>query len=321
MTQKWLPDFYQPQAINAGVLQPRLQKAGLLGRQMSRDFRPASEDPIKTLMMIVDMTNGFMHFDDESERELPVKNMDLAVRNLAEFIYGHGSEVITDYMIFFDHHFKFQIDSQEAWRLADGSMPNWWEPIFLSDFETRVWPFRPKDRNRFLKFLQRTAPLVESGQMAPLMPWPTHSRAGTPGEALVGTLAEAIEWQSNARGIDPYFIPKGYLHDEPWYGAFESVLGKLSGDDPYSFIRRFDRILVAGIAGDVCLMGTMEQHIDWFGPNGMDDNPETLANTFYMTDMTALVFPDAREKYDEHLLDMTKNYINVLTTEQLINTL
>lgn len=304
------PAYYRPGLIKVSPDQPQLLEAARAG--LASCLRPVTTRETGTLLLAVDLLNGFMDFDVQSLCELPVPGTAKMVQSVVDYVYGFP-ETIDGVMMVGDDHPPFTIDSMAYWRRPNGSMvqPN----TLISYGEVKcgeLLPIFPEDREWCEYYLQR----VEREKLPPVIAWKGHCRWGTPGAALVGALAEAIEYLSVGRGFQPEYMAKGFVRQTAWYGAFAPVIPYRNARKNTAALKRigqYRKVVMAGVAGDFCQQETARQIVRYF----LKVNPAFLRNVFFVTDWTALVFESSRPAYEEFLEWLRSNYVNVVRSEDL----
>ncbi len=241
----------------------------------------ANEDTRKVALLIVDGQWDFV----SPLGGLPVPGAVGDMQRLIEFIYKNLGD-ITSILASMDAHLLYHIFSATWWVDRNGNPPKGYQPITYADIKSGAWKpiIDPLWSTEYVKKLQAQA-------QKPLMIWPAHCLEGTPGQALVPALSEAIMYHSTARGSQPTYLKKGKNARTEHYGIFKAEI-----EDPkdvstqlnttiLDIIAKNDLIYVAGEAKSHCVLETMNQLVAYFGKT----QPETIKKIRFMMDCTSSV--------------------------------
>lgn len=247
----------------------------------NRTKTTANEDKRKLALLIVDGQWDFV----SPLGGLPVPGAIADIQRLIEFIYKNLGD-ITSIFASMDAHLLYHIFSSTWWRDRNGNPPPPYTPIFYKDIKAVNWKpiIDPLWSTEYVKKLEAQA-------QKPLMIWPTHCLQGTPGQALVPALSEAIMYHAAARGSQPTYLEKGKNPRTEHYGIFKAEI-----EDPkdvstqlnttvLDIISKNDLIYVAGEAKSHCVLETMNQLVAYFGKT----QPETIKKIRFLMDCTSSV--------------------------------
>lgn len=247
----------------------------------NRTKTTANEDKRKLALLIVDGQWDFV----SPLGGLPVPGAIADIQRLIEFIYKNLGD-ITSIFASMDAHLLYHIFSSTWWRNRDGNPPPPYTAIFYKDIKAVNWKpiIDPLWSTEYVKKLEAQA-------QKPLMIWPTHCLQGTPGQALVPALSEAIMYHAVARGSQPTYLEKGKNPRTEHYGIFKAEI-----EDPkdvstqlntmvLDIIAKNDLIYVAGEAKSHCVLETMNQLVAYFGKT----QPETIKKIRFLMDCTSSV--------------------------------
>lgn len=197
-----------------------------------------------TLLLIIDPQNDFV----DSKGSLFVPGAPEAVKNIAEFIKGHGNE-LNGIAVTMDTHHRFHIAHPKFWTPE----PKPFTKITSKDIEDR-------------KYVPANETYYETGwgyvkSIGELTIWPEHCLIGTSGWAIPEVLTEAIHsWEIQK---DPIEFAEYYQKGEnPFFEAFSLFTSAPGYEDyrPYADIdifSEYDEIIVCGFAKDVCVANTV----------------------------------------------------------------
>lgn len=271
------PVFYDPATLGSLNL-PKVAEATDEGRQMN--LAPATGDKQKVILVNVDFQVDFVF----PNGALPVTNALGDVERTVDWIFRNLDQ-LTTIASSIDSHIPVQIFYPTWWVDANGNMPDPYTMITLKDVEDGKWKpvVDPVWTRNYLTELDR-------GGKKTLMIWPFHCMIGTPGQALVPNLMEAIAFHSAARRSQPVFLVKGSIPQTENYSIVEPEVKypkHPAGDlnTPFlDLVSRHDLVYVAGEAKSHCVLDTMRSIVNHFA--GQDD---ILGKIRFLMDCTSSV--------------------------------
>ncbi|HCQ31355.1 TPA: hypothetical protein DIU27_03170 [Candidatus Collierbacteria bacterium] len=275
------PSLYKASDIGK-IYKPRPEFATL--GMNNRTPKTAFEDKRKVGVLFVDGENDFINLDGG----LPVPGaIEDSQRFLENFFYPNFGDITSVYASMDDHPL-FSIFFYTWWRNRHGEAPgnNDFTAITYADIKSGAWKpiIDPLWSTEYVKKLEAQA-------KKPLMIWPLHCLQGTPGQALIPALSEALLYHSAARGSQLTRISKGMNPRTEHYGIFKAEI-----EDPKDVstqlntavldaIAKHDLIYVAGQAKSHCVLETMTQLVEYFGKT----QPETIKKIRFLMDCTSSV--------------------------------
>jgi nicotinamidase-related amidase len=251
---------YRPSDVGQ-LYQARTDEFIEVGKQSN--FSPASDDKIKTLLLLIDMQIDFIHTDGS----LCVPGAIADTRRLIEFIYVKTDQ-ITRINATFDSHVPTMIFFPSWWINPNTQKaPPPFTTITSQDIISKVWTpiFDPGWSYFYVQELEK--------QNKNLIIWPYHTLQGTAGHLLSPALSEAIAYHSSARKTNPVYIQKGTTPQTENYGIFTPEVEyqttpriSKTSISLLNDIFSFDRIVVAGQASSHCVLETLKQAATLFPP-------------------------------------------------------
>lgn len=254
-----LPGYYQPKQIGT-LVTPNVADAAAVGR--SAGLSNANADGEKTYLLLVDIQIDFIHPDGA----LYIPGSIDDTRRTVEWIYNNAGR-ITKIGATLDTHLPIQIFHPPWWVDADGNHPAPYTAITGESIQSGQWHalYEPEWSAQYAEILEEQAKKV-------LMIWPYHVLLGTPGQALVPALAEAIAYHAAARGAQPEYVVKGLIPKSENYSAIEpevKVPDHPQGDVNQALLddmATYDVIYVAGQAKSHCLLETVGSMVRHYPP-------------------------------------------------------
>lgn len=244
------PSFYQSEKVGR-LFVP--DTATAVGTGQDARLKPAAEDDLRTLLMLVDPQVDFIHVDGT----LSVPGAVEDTRRTIEWILNN-TEQITDIKASLDSHTPIQIFYPTWWVNDRGEHPAPYTAVTAESVEKGTWqPTVEKDWS--VEYVHR----LEKQAKKTLMIWPYHTMIGTPGHAITPALYEAIVYHSAARESKPEFLVKGSIPKTEHYSIIEpevKVPDEPLGDLNLPFLESlltYDRIYVAGQAKSHCVLETV----------------------------------------------------------------
>lgn len=273
-----IPDFFEAENVGAVWRVPYEERA-----RQARDWTnhlgipPASADPTKTWLLLIDVQNTFcipdfeLYVGGRSGRGAIEDNT-----RLCEFIYRHLGN-ITKITATMDTHKTMQVFHPIFFVDQDGNHPAPYTDIHVPELRDGQWRFNPALADQFgiapdygqQMMIHYAEELQKSGKYA-LTIWPYHGMLGGIGHALVSSVAEALFFHSVARLAQTDIVIKGEAPFTENYSVIgpevlRGPMGELLGVHDQSFIQQlqeFDRLIVAGQAKSHCVAWTVSDLLD-----------------------------------------------------------
>jgi nicotinamidase-related amidase len=296
-----IPEFFDAAKVSAVWRIPYEQRA-----QDARDFalrtslQPASVDPAKTWLMLIDVQNTFCIPD--FELYVGGRSGHGAVEDnvrLCEFIYRNLGE-ITHITATMDTHQTMQVFHAIFFVGKDGNHPAPYTDIHASELREGTWMFNPALASEFSiapeygqqMMIYYAEELEKKGKYA-LTIWPYHAMLGGIGHALVSSVEEALFFHSIARNTQYDIEVKG---DKPFTENYSVVgpevltgpMGETLGAHNTKFIEKlqqFDRLIIAGQAKSHCVAWTVQDLLNDI--NAV--NPELAKKVYLLEDCSSPV--------------------------------
>lgn len=271
------PSLYQSSDVGK-LYQPRT--AEFMAEGLKTNLTPATEDKLRTILVIVDNQVDFVHEDGT----LSVPGALGDVERLIEWIYQNTGE-LTAIAASLDSHIPMQIFYPLWWENAKGEHPEPFTLITADDLRNGKWR-SVIDPKWSLEYIDELAKLGRHQ----LMIWPYHTMIGTPGHALVPPLSEAISFHSAARLNQPMFLTKGTIPQVEHYGIWEPEVQypkhPQGGTNTHmlDLLARYDLVYFAGEAKSHCVLNTMRQTLEYF-----ENQSEIIDKIRFLADCTSSV--------------------------------
>jgi nicotinamidase-related amidase len=296
-----VPEFFDSNAVGSVWRIPYEERA-----RQARDWavqyglQPASADPSKTWLMLIDVQDTFcipgfeLYVGGRSGRGAVDDNV-----RLCEFIYRNlGS--ITQITATMDTHMTMQVFHAIFFVDKNGNHPAPYTDIHVSELHNGTWTFNPALAGQFdiapeygqQMMIHYAEQLQKSGKYA-LTVWPYHAMLGGIGHALVSSVAESLFFHSIARLAQTDIVIKG---DTPFTENY-SVIGpevltgpmdELLGKHDQKFIQQLqecDRLIVAGQAKSHCVAWTVSDLLEDIAVT----DPELAKKVYLLEDCTSPV--------------------------------
>jgi nicotinamidase/pyrazinamidase len=271
------PAFYDSAKVGKLYL-PDMASAAVAGQ--ASGLLPASQDKQRIMLLLVDPQIDFIF----TEGTLCVPGAIEDTQRTIEWIYRHA-EQLTNISASLDSHTTFQIFYPTWWGNERGEHPAPFTPITTEDVRKGVW--RPLVEPTWsLQYLEK----LEQGGKYTLMIWPYHTMIGTPGNALVPALSEAIMYHAAARHAQPTWLLKGSIPQTENYSILEPEvkvpthpLGGLNTAF-LDMLAKYDLVYVAGQAKSHCVLSTMRSIIQYFAGQA-----QVIAKLRFLIDCTSSV--------------------------------
>lgn len=272
------------------------------------DIPPASEDMIRTCLLLIDVQNTFCIPDFElfvggiSGNGAVEDNI-----RLCQFIYQNIPQ-ITKIACTLDTHTAMQIFHEIFWIDDNGKHPHPLQTLISQeDIVAKKWRVNPaiaanvnrdtnEDRNLTGYCEHYVKTLTVDGKY-PLTIWPYHAMLGGIGHAIVSAVDEACFFHAIARESQTHYELKGQnsltenysiLRPEVLNDEFGNQIAEVN-DTFLQMLLEYDRLIIAGQAKSHCVAWTVSDLLDEI--QQIDTN---LANkVFLVEDLTSpVVVPD-----------------------------
>lgn len=271
------PRFYDPNKVGQ-LYAPDVLTATTAGQ--SANIKAAAQDQRRVILLLVDVQVDFVHTDGT----LSVPGAVDDTRRTIEWLYRNLPDV-TAIAASLDSHVPIQIFYPTWWADAQGNHPDPFTVISSDDLDKGRWRplVEPKWSIEYVRKLEAQAKKV-------LMIWPYHTMIGTPGHALVPSLAEAIAYHSSARRAQPTYLTKGTIAKTENYSIMEpevKVPDHPQGGVNTHFLdmlAEYDLIYVAGQAKSHCVLETTTSIMRYF-----QGQPEVIKRLRFLIDATSSV--------------------------------
>ena len=271
------PALYNPAKVGQLYL-PDMASAVAAGQ--GAGLSAASQDKERVMLLLVDAQIDFIF----TEGTLSVPGALDDTRRTIEWIYRNAGQ-LTNISASLDSHTTFQIFYPTWWGNDRGEHPAPFTPITTEDIRKGVW--RPLvDPAWSLQYVEK----LEQGGKYTLMIWPYHTMIGTPGNALVPTLSEAIMYHAAARHAQPTWLLKGSIPQTENYSILEPEvkvpshpLGGLNSTF-LDLLAKYDLVYVAGQAKSHCVLSTMRSIMQYFA-----GQPQVISKLRFLMDCTSSV--------------------------------
>jgi nicotinamidase-related amidase len=270
-----LPPFFDPNAAGRIYRVPYQQRAeDARAWAASHGVRPAAEDRVRVVLLLVDVQNTFC---------LPEHELFVAGRSgrgaiedsgrIAAFLYRNLGSV-TQVVVTLDTHSAVQIFHPIFWVDEKGGHPAPHTVITLADVESGRWRVNPalaaavalRPGFDLAAWALHYARRLAEGGKYPLVVWPYHSMVGGVGHAMVSAVEEAVFFHSIARQAPTRVEIKG---QSPLTENYSVLRPEVTEDADGSEVARAnralvehllasDRVIVAGEAKSHCVAWTVE---------------------------------------------------------------
>ena len=217
--------------------------------------------------------------------------------------------ILDDIHVTLDSHHLLDVAHPMFWKDRSGNPPAPFTIISVSDVESGVWtPRIPSFTTRMLKYVRS----LEATKKYALCIWPPHCLIGTSGAAVVPELMESLSGWVSARSATVDFVTKGSNIFTEHYGAFASEVP--DPEDPTtqlntSLIKTMeeaDVLLWAGEAATHCVMTSMSQAFNAFGP-------DSIKKSVLLTDGMSCI-PGFEQNFQDFLKEYTSKGMQTSTT-------
>lgn len=272
-----IPSFYDADQVGK-LYAPRVQAAVDAG--LKAGLLPAAHDTRRVILLLVDVQVDFVHPDGA----LSVPGAVDDTRRTIAWIFRHAGQ-LTAIAASLDSHTPMQIFYPTWWINDVGAHPAPFTPISADDVARGVWKpvIEPQWSVDYVHRLEQQARKV-------LMIWPYHTMIGTPGQALVPSLYEAIAYHAAARNTQPTFLSKGSIAKTEHYSILEpevKVPDHPLGDLNTAFLdmlASYDLIYIAGQAKSHCVLETVASIMNYF-----QRRPDVIERLRFLSDCTSSV--------------------------------
>jgi nicotinamidase-related amidase len=296
-----IPDFFDADKVGA-VWQIPYEDRARQARDWARlhGLQPASADPTKTWLMLIDVQNTFcipgfeLFVGGRSGRGAVDDNA-----RLCEFIYRNLGK-ITHITATMDTHKTMQIFHAIFFVDKDGKHPAPYTDIHASELRDGTWTFNPALATEYKiapeygqqMMIHYAEQLEKKGKYA-LTIWPYHAMLGGIGHALVSSIEEAIFFHTVARIAQPEIVIKGdtpftenysVIGPEVLTGPMDEMLG-VHDERFIQQLQEFDRLIIAGQAKSHCVAWTVSDLLDDITAT----DPELAKKVYLLEDCTSPV--------------------------------
>ena len=286
--------------------QERLREARAWAQRY--DIPPASDDSLRTCLLLVDVQNTFCI--PNYELFVGGRSGNGAVEDnvrLCEFIYRNLPH-ITKIACTLDTHTAMQIFHEIFWVNAAGEHPVPLQTLITQkEIETEKWRVNPAiveslkgDANQYAwlkEYSEHYVKTLTSDGKYPLTIWPYHAMLGGIGHAIVSAVDEACFFHAIARNSQTHYELKGRNPLTENYSVLRpEVLSDSEGkpiaqknSDFLQLLLEYDRLIIAGQAKSHCVAWTVSDLL-----TEIQQTDATLAKRIYlMDDLTSpVVVPD-----------------------------
>lgn len=285
------PAFYDPGRIGA-LFYPDM--ARIAAEAAAADLAPAAQDAFDVHLLLIDMQVDFCH----AAGNLNVPGALADIRRAIEFLY-RNAERITHITCSLDSHLPSQIFSPAWWIDREGRRPAPFTIITWDEVQAGAW--RPvAEPERSVAYVRQ----LERQHKKQLCIWPYHVQIGSIGQALDPELWSAVFWHSLARKTQPHWLTKGSVPLTEHYSIFQPEVPV--PDDPaggtnrafLDILAQADAIVVAGEAESHCVLETVEDLVEYFGPGS-----PMLRKVFFLRDCTS---PVQHPEIDFHAIALSR---------------
>ncbi len=282
--------------------QERISEARAWAQQY--EIPPASEDSVRTCLLLVDVQNTFCIPD--YELFVGGRSGNGAVEDnvrLCQFIY-RNLPLITKIACTLDTHTAMQIFHEIFWVNDAGEHPMPLQTLIIqSDIETGKWRVNPAvveslrgntDQYAWLKeYGEHYVKTLTADGKYPLTIWPYHAMLGGIGHAVVSAVDEACFFHAIARNSQTHYELKGRNPLTENYSVLRpEVLNDAEGksiaqknSDFLEMLLEYDRVIIAGQAKSHCVAWTVSDLL-----TEIQQIDSTLAKKIYlMEDLTSAV--------------------------------
>ncbi|MBN1287116.1 MAG: cysteine hydrolase family protein [Anaerolineae bacterium] len=303
------PRFYDPHKIDQ-LYAPDTQTAVEEG--LRANLKPAARDSRRVILLLVDPQVDFIH----TKGALSVPGAVDDTQRTIEWIYRNAEEV-TAIAASLDSHTPMQIFYATWWTDEQGNHPAPFTSISAEDVAKGRW--KPVIEPRWsIDYVHK----LEKQARKTLMIWPYHTMIGTPGQAIVPALYEAIAYHSAARRAQPTFLTKGSIAKTENYSILEpevKVPDHPMGGLNTAFLdmlATYDLIYVAGQAKSHCVLETVTSIMSYF-----KDQPDVIDRLRFMMDCTSSVqhpAVDFEALANQALAEFEKQGMHMVTSKDRI---
>jgi nicotinamidase-related amidase len=278
-----------------------------VGWAAEHGIRRASEDGLRTCLLLVDMQNtfctpGFELFVAGRSGTGAVDD----TRRLCDFLYRNLG-VVTKAVVTLDTHQAFQIFHAPFLVDEGGRHPDPYTLVTLEDVAGGRWRASVDtaaslglDAEAAAEHLRSYVAALASGGKYALTIWPFHALLGGIGHALVSEVEEALFFHATARYSQTRFEVKGRSPLTEHYSALGPEVergpqGDALGERNAALIDHlstYDAVIVAGQAKSHCVAWTVEDLLE--------DVPEIASRLYLLEDCSsAVVVPGAVDYTEE----------------------
>lgn len=274
-----------------GLAENSISQENLFSSASAEELQAAVNDEHKTLLLVVDMQRDFM-----DNGALGVKGATQDVVNLSHFIYDN-MEDITAIAATCDCHTPMQIFHPCWWKDENGNEPAPFTIITKEEVVAGHWipQLMPEKSIEYLEVL-------ENESKKRLCIWPYHCLEETAGAALETQFLNMANFFSIARKASFRKYQKGQVPYSEFYGALYPEYRETGTENAalINYVKRFDKIIIAGEAMDYCVYETIKQLYEEF------ENSGKIPRIYLLGNCTSSIGP--REQAEEQYVELIKNY-------------
>lgn len=294
-----IPEHFNPEQVGQVwrvPYQERLHEARSWAKQYN--IASASEDSVKTCLLLVDVQNTFCIPD--FELFVGGRSGNGAVEDnirLCQFIYRnlpHVSKIVCT----LDTHTAMQIFHEIFWINDAGENPIPLQTLITQeDIEAGKWRVNPavvdslmEDSNQYdwlKEYGDHYVKTLTADGKYPLTIWPYHAMLGGIGHAVVSAVDEAIFFHAIARNSQTHYETKGQNPLTENYSVLQpEVVNDAEGKpidqkntDFLQMLLSYDRVIIAGQAKSHCVAWTVNDLLD-----EIQQKDATLTEKIYLMD-------------------------------------
>ena len=277
-------------------------------------IRPASEDHVRTYLLLVDVQNTFCIPD--YELFVGGRSGNGAVEDnirLCEFIYRNLPH-ISKIACTMDTHTAMQIFHEVFWINEAGEHPAPLQTLITqAEIEAGTWRVNPAvtenvmgDQNQYEKlraYSKHYVKTLTADGKYPLTIWPYHAMLGGIGHAVVSAVDEACFFHGIARKTEMHYEIKGRNPLTENYSVLRPEVlndanGKPIAEKNSKFLETllgYDRVIIAGQAKSHCVAWTVSDLLEEL----QQTDPELAKKIYLVDDLTSPVVVPGIVDYTE----------------------
>ena len=224
------------------------------------------------------------------------------IERLTQWIYNN-MEKISNIAVSIDTHQPHQIFHPCWWIDENGNNPDPYTIITLADLDAGKWRavINPQASRDYVMHLEQDAKKA-------LCIWTYHCLQGTSGCALENQFSNMIYYHSVAKKAVIQRLVKGQDPMSEMYGIIKpeyDTKGYINIDF-LNKIEKYDTVVIAGEAYDYCMLESIKQILDHFGPTS-----DTVKKIYILQDCASSIgdrtevdkiYDDLKNKYNVNLV-------------------